>query len=127
MRKFTVYSLQFTVYLLILLYPVTYNLFPAYAEVKIEDKFGFGDIPSLGEGTSKLVTPFFSIAAVLVIIYFLLGAFKYLKAAGNKEEVAGAQQMITHSIIGFVILIFAFFILQFLLSSLLGITVLRLF
>ena len=64
------------------------------------------------------MTPFFSIAAVLIIIYFLSGAFKYLKAGGNKEEVEGARQMITHAIIGFMILIFAFFMLQFLLFKL---------
>ncbi|MBI4066790.1 hypothetical protein HY407_00250, partial [Candidatus Gottesmanbacteria bacterium] len=107
--------------------PIPYTLYPIHAAVDIGQKFGFGDIQSLGEGTSKLVTPFFSIAAVLVVIYFLLGAFKYLKSAGNKEEVEGARQMITHSMIGFIILIFAFFILQILLSNLLGIKSLKLF
>lgn len=64
----------------------------------------------------------FSIATALVTIYFLWGAFKYLVSAGNKEETAGARDMITHAIIGFIILIFAFLILQFLLSSLFGIS-----
>ena len=112
MRKFSIFNFQFSILL---------------ADVKIGDKFGFGDILSLGEGTSKLVMPVFSIATTLVVIYFLLGAFKYLTSGGDKEAVAGARQMITHSMVGFIILIFAFFIVQFLLSSLLGITILRLF
>lgn len=86
--------------------------------VDIGQKFGFGWIKSLGEGTSKLVGPLFSLAAALVIFYFLLGAFKYLKAGGNKEDMDAARQMITHAIIGFILLMFAFVILQFLLSSL---------
>lgn len=100
---------------------------PAYADVKIGEKFGFGGITSLGDALSRLVTPGFSIAAVAVIIYFLMGAFKFLTSGGNKEEVAAARAMITHAIIGFMILIFSFLILQFLLSALFGITGFQLF
>ncbi|MBI2020448.1 hypothetical protein HYS94_03415 [Candidatus Daviesbacteria bacterium] len=66
-------------------------------------------------------------AAVLVVLYFLFGAFKYLRAGGNKEEVEGARQMIEHAIFGFILLMFAFLILQFLLSFLFGVTNFRLF
>lgn len=82
--------------------------------------FGFGNLNSLGEATSNLVNPMFAIAAFVVIFYFLLGAFKYLKAGGNKEEVEGGRQMITHAIVGFIILIFTFFMLQFVLTGLFG-------
>lgn len=92
------------------------------AQVNIGEKFGFGGVTSLGKITSDLITPIFSIATALVTIYFLWGAFKYLISAGNKEETAGARGMITHAIIGFIILMFAFLILQFLLSNLFGIT-----
>lgn len=86
--------------------------------VDISKFFGFGDIPSLGEGTSRLVLPAFEISAVAVILYFLMGAFKYLTAGDNKEQLESARKMIIHAIIGFIILMFAFLILQFLLSSL---------
>ena len=95
--------------------------------VNIGEKFGFGNIGSLGEGTSRLVMPVFEITAVAVIIYFLMGAFFYLKAGGNKEELERAKNMINHAIVGFIILIFAFFIIQFLLSTLFGIPGLTLF
>lgn len=88
------------------------------AQVDIGKNFGFGNIGSLGEGTTRLVGPIFQFAAVLVILYFLLGAFKYLRAGGNKEETESGRQMINHAVIGFIILMFAFLILQFLLSSL---------
>lgn len=89
--------------------------------------FGFGNITSFSQIINAIVPAVFSIAAAAVVIYFLWGAFNYLKSGGNKEEVAGAQQMITHAIIGFIILMLAFLILQFLLSSLLGITGFKLF
>lgn len=123
--------------LFVFLYPIPSTLTPSYAAVcptppypngvPIGDCFGFGGYRSLGEITSNLVMPTFSIAATLVVIYFFLGAFKYLRSGGNKEEVAGARQMITQAIVGFIILIFAFLILQFLLSSLFGINSLPLF
>ncbi len=90
--------------------------------VDIGEKFGFGNFKSLGGATSNLVPAIFSLAAALVVLYFLWGAFKYLTSKGAKEETAAAQQMITHAIIGFIILMFAFLILQFLLSSLFGVT-----
>lgn len=95
--------------------------------IEIAKCFGFGDITSLGDATSRLVMPAFSLAAVGVIIYFLMGAFKYLHSAGDKEEAMAGKNMITHAIIGFIILIFVFFIIPFLLSSLFRIKVFQLF
>lgn len=90
------------------------------AEVKIGEEFGFGNLKSLGQATDQLVGPIFSIATFVVILYFLLGAFKYMKAGGNKEDVESARMMILHAIIGFIVLMFAFLILQYLVSSLFG-------
>ncbi|MBU1000630.1 hypothetical protein KKE78_04525 [Patescibacteria group bacterium] len=92
------------------------------AQVNIGEKFGFGEITSLGEITSNVIPSVFSIATALVVSYFLWGAFKFLIAGENKEETIEARRMITNAIIGFIILIFAFFILQFLLSTLFNIT-----
>lgn len=86
---------------------------PVYAQVNIGDQYGYGYIKSLGQGVSLLVAPTFSIATTLVVIYFLIGAFKFLTSGGDKEALASGRNMITHAIIGFVILIFAFLILQF--------------
>lgn len=91
-------------------------------EVKIKDQFGFGNIGSLGEGIDRLVSPTFSLASLLVIIYFLIGAFRLIISGGDKEAINSARAMITHAIIGFVILMFAFLILQFMFSSLFGIS-----
>lgn len=108
LKTFKFLLVLFTFNFLLLTFPS-----PIYAQVNIGDKFGFGDFTSLGDATSTLVVPAFSIAAAGVVIYFLLGAFKYLRSGGNKEEVEGARKMISQAIIGFIILMFAFMVLQF--------------
>ena len=115
MKKLLVRSSQLVVFLFILILLPTTNseLTTVHADVKIGDFFGFGGITSLGGGTQLLINPIFSIATTLVIFYFLFGAFKFLKSAGNKEEVQGAREMMTQSIVGFIILIFAFLALQY--------------
>lgn len=95
--------------------------------VRLGDCFGFGDIKSLGQGTSLLVAPAFSVATTLVVILFLIGAFKYMMSAGDKEQLAAARNMIAQALIGFIILMFIFFILPFLLYSLFKITTFRIF
>lgn len=83
------------------------------AEVKLEDVYAFGDIKTLGEGLDRLTGPAFAIATTAVVIYFLIGGVKFLLSGGDKAQIEGAQKMITHAIIGFIILIFAYLILQF--------------
>lgn len=90
--------------------------------VDIGEKFGFGDFKSVADAANKGIPTLFTLLAAIVVIYFVWGAFKFILSKGNKEEVAAARGMITHAIIGFIILIFAFFILQYLLSNLFGIT-----
>lgn len=83
------------------------------AQVDIGQTYDFGDITSLGGGINRLVAPTFSIATTVVIVYFLIGAVKFLMSGGDKEAVAAARAMITHAMVGFIILMFAFLILQF--------------
>lgn len=75
--------------------------------------YGFGKLGSLGEVVSLLIPAAFSIAATAVVIYFVIGAFKLLASGGDKEAVAGGRKMITHAIIGFLLLMMMFLILQF--------------
>jgi len=95
------------------------------ATVFINKKFGFGELENLGETLSGFVVPVFSLAASLVVLYFIFAGFKYLSSGGNKEEISSAQKMIQYAIIGFVILMAAFLILQFLLVRLFGISELK--
>lgn len=81
--------------------------------VNLGEQFGFGNIGSLGEALGYLIIPAFSIAGVAVILYFLIGAFKFISAGGDKTAVESARGMITHAIIGFVLLMLMFLIIEF--------------
>lgn len=98
--------------------PLSWLVTPVYAQsptpTDLSNIYGFGNIGSLGEGISNLVMPAFSIAAAAVTVYLVIGGFKFLTSGGDKEGVAKAREMITHAIIGFLLLIFIFLIMQFL-------------
>lgn len=81
--------------------------------VSLEKEYGFGNILSLGEGFNRLIVPGFSIATTAVVIYFLIGAIKLLASGGDKGSVSSAKDMITHAIIGFLLIIFIFIIMQY--------------
>lgn len=96
-----------------------------YAKVDIGSEFGFGNLKSLGEATGTIAPAIFSIATGMVVLYFVFGVFDYITAGGDKEGIEKAKKKITHAIVGFLILMFAFLTLQFLLYNLLGITGLK--
>lgn len=82
--------------------------------IDLKTQYGFGGITSLAEAFGYLVRPAFGIAGTAVLIYFLWAASKMVFSAGNKDSVASAQKMITHAIIGFVLLMLTFVVFQFL-------------
>lgn len=81
--------------------------------VDLQKAYGFGYISNVGEAFSHLITPGFEIAGTALVIYLLIGGFRYITSGGEKEAVAGARAMITHGIIGFVLLILLFLVLKF--------------
>jgi hypothetical protein len=89
------------------------------ASTPLTNKFAFGGLNSLGEGIGRLIPPAFSLAAVALVLYILIGGFKYMTSGGDKNAVASARAMITHAIIGIALLIMLFLILA-ILPQLLG-------
>lgn len=54
----------------------------------------------------------FGAAAIALLIYLVLGGFQLMTSRGDPKAAQGAQAKITNAVIGFVIIIFAFFIVQ---------------
>lgn len=81
------------------------------ADLSVE--YPFGHIKSLGEMVSYLMGPALSIAGIILTIYFVWGAYKMVLSGGDKNEVATAKGMITHSIIGIILLLLMFIIYEF--------------
>lgn len=86
---------------------------PTISPVPLELAYGFGWINSLAESTQLLVNPAFALAATVVTIYFIIGGLRFLLSGGDKEGITKARNMITHAIIGFILLILSFIVLQF--------------
>ena len=54
----------------------------------------------------------FGAAALALLIYLLLGGFQYMFSRGDPKAAQSAQAKITNAVIGFVIVILAFLIVQ---------------
>lgn len=81
--------------------------------VDLGNEFAFGGITSLGQGVTFLVKPAFQIATLAVIFYFIIGATRLVLSGGDKNAVAAAREMITHAIIGFILLILMFVLINY--------------
>ena len=95
------------------LIPTAYAQAPSPVDIGKEFGLATDKTKNLGSAVGLLVAPTFSIATVAVVIYFLIGAFKMVSAGSDKDAIGSARGMITHAIIGFILLMFAFLILQF--------------
>lgn len=82
-------------------------------DVNLKNEYAFGDLTSFGKILSDAMPIVFSVAILSVTIYFIIGAFKFLTSGGDKNAVTGAREMIIHSLIGFMLLILLFLIVEF--------------
>src|SRR5687768_11013732 len=80
---------------------------------EIGTEFGFGKIQSLGDFIQLLIPIGFSIAALMVVFYFIIGSFELITSQGDKAHIVSARSKIYHSIIGFILLIILFLIMQY--------------
>jgi len=87
----------------------------------IETNIGLGnkDPREIAADIIKVILGFLGIIAVVII---LLGGFKWMTAGGNEDKIEEAKKMITAGVIGLVIILAAFGIATFVISSLLGAT-----
>lgn len=66
----------------------------------------------------------FMAAALLVLIFLIIGAFQWIMSGGDKEAVGKARNRITHALIGLAILVLAFVILA-VIGTIIGINFLQ--
>lgn len=80
--------------------------------VEIGPQFGFA-FPSMGRLVELIVPLTFSIAAMMVVFYFIIGAFELITSQGDKAHIVSARSKIYHAIIGFILLITLFLVMQY--------------
>lgn len=89
---------------------------PVYAQNVTKDfasTYDFGYLNNFGQFINMLLPLVYFIATTAVLFYTLFGALKFLTSAGDKTAVSAGKDMITHGIIGLVLLIVLFLVLQF--------------
>lgn len=78
---------------------------------------GFLDNISVFSGTGSLVnwaiTLLFAVAVILTLIFILYGGLRWILSQGDKKGVEEARKTITYSIIGLLIVLLSFFIINF--------------
>jgi len=74
-------------------------------------KFGVDPaVSSVGDVISNALTIVFIAAALAVLIYLIIGAFKWITSGGDKDAIGKARGTIVNALIGLAILALAFFI-----------------
>lgn len=103
---------------------------PAHAQqLETEDLLDsdFGDTAGLGQADLKqtigqLIRVLLGFLGVIAVVVILLGGFKWMTAGGNDEKVTEAKQLIIAGIIGLAIILSAFAIATFVISSIVSAT-----
>lgn len=81
--------------------------------VNLDKQFAYGNLTDFGSTLSHLALPVFGFAATMLVFYFLIAGVKFIVSEGDKASVQEAKRMITHSLIGFLLLILLFLIMRF--------------
>lgn len=79
----------------------------------IDPPAGADKYTNLAGFISPLLNIAFYVGMFLVFYFLVWGAFQYMMAGGNKEELAKARSRITWAIVGLMIILLAFSITKF--------------
>lgn len=85
----------------------------------------FGDATGLGQGDltttiGSLIRVALGFLGVVAVVIILLGGFKWMTAGGSDEKVGEAKKLIIAGIIGLAIILSAYAIASFVISSIVG-------
>ncbi len=114
-------KIYITVFMLSLLVPA-FMMMPVHAQdldlgtnyVTNEINFATGDPRTAAVSLVKLMMTFLGIIAVVIMLF---GGFKWMTAAGNEDKVDEAKKLIGAGIIGLIIILAAFLIVNFVVTN----------
>lgn len=104
------------------------SVFAQVRDTKIPDDVLPGVDPtqtSLGELIASALQIIFIAAALAVLIYLVIGAFKWITSGGDKDAIGKARGSIVNALIGLFLLALAFFI-TVLVGQIVGVNILNL-
>jgi len=115
-------KIYIAVFMLALLAPAFVLVAPVHAQgidlgtnyVTNEINFAQGDPRTAAMSLVKLLMTFLGIIAVVIMLY---GGFLWMTAAGNEDKVDQAKKLIAAGIIGLIIILAAFLIVNFVVTN----------
>lgn len=78
--------------------------------------------PTVGALITTILPWIFSIAGLLLLVFFVMAGFQYMTSRGDPKAMQAAQAKITTALIGFFIIFLSFAIIK-LIANILGLTV----
>lgn len=75
-----------------------------------------GGTDSINKLITNIVNIFSVIVGVVAVIMIIVGGFRYITSGGDSNNISSAKNTIIYAIIGLVIVVFAQFIVQFVLN-----------
>lgn len=73
---------------------------------------GLAGADSFGELVIAVINILLIVVASISVLFIIIGGFRYVLAHGNEEQAEGAKKTIIHAIVGLVIVIMSFAIIQ---------------
>mgnify|MGYP001592809766 CR=1 FL=1 len=67
---------------------------------------------NLGELMSNIIQIMISIGGILCIIFIIVGGFKFVTSGGDEKKLASAKGTLTYAIVGLIVIILAFAMIQ---------------
>ncbi len=83
---------------------------------------GFSTEASIMEIITRLIRTFLTFLGVLMVVYVLYGGFLYMTSGGETERIKKAKKILINAMIGLVIILSSYAIVQFVLNSITGAT-----
>mgnify|MGYP000947686688 CR=1 FL=1 len=114
------------IFLALALIFIVLPVFVSVAQAQTPIDFGLNDASNIGlpntaqdpkEAAVNTVRYLMSFLGIIAVIVILLGGFKWMVAGGNDDKVAEAKKLIIAGLIGLVIIIAAFAIVQIVIST----------
>lgn len=88
--------------------------FEAPGQILSPEEINISNLPSF------LITLLFIVGVIIAIVFLIYGGIKWILSGGDSKQVEGARNHIVAAIVGLIIVVAAFFILNFVFSIITG-------
>lgn len=75
---------------------------------------------AIGSGLTAILNIVFIVAGVLAVVFIIIGGVKYILSGGDSAGIKSAKETITYAIVGLIVILLAFGIVNFITGQIKG-------